>query len=262
MPHLTCSIKDQIATITLNHAPQNRFDRQMVDQLELALNQIGDSDARAVLVQAEGNNFSFGGDIRPWPDLSRSELRALCEHYMTVFNRFEQLPLPVIVAVNGICFGAGLELALRADIVVAGEGAKFGHPEPTIGVVTLLGGIYRLAERVGRNRAFEWVMTSRPIPAQVAEELGLVNKVVADDAVVTHAEELARIAADGPTRAHAAHKALLRVWGLGGIAAADQVMFDVAAPLFETADTIAGLASAVNALNAGTARPAMRFEGR
>ena len=69
---------------------------------------------------------------------------------MSVFNQFERLPLPVIAAVEGLCFGGGLELALRADVIFASASAAFGHPEQTLGIVTLLGGIYRVAERVGR----------------------------------------------------------------------------------------------------------------
>jgi enoyl-CoA hydratase/carnithine racemase len=68
---------------------------------------------------------------------------------MSVFNRFERMPLPVVAAVQGLCFGGGLELALRADVIFAASGATFGHPEQTLGIVTLLGGIYRVAERAG-----------------------------------------------------------------------------------------------------------------
>src|SRR6185312_2746448 len=97
-------------------------------------------------------NFSFGGDIMTWPDARVRELRARFGHYMSVFNRFEHLPVPVVAAVQGLCFGGGLELALRADVIFAGASATFGHPEQTLGIVTVLGGIYRVAERVGRSR--------------------------------------------------------------------------------------------------------------
>jgi enoyl-CoA hydratase/carnithine racemase len=262
MPHLTYSIEDRVATLTLNNPPQNRIDEQMADELADATAAIAGSGARAVLLRAEGPDFSFGGDITPWPDADVRELRSLFERYMSVFNAFERLPLPVIAAVQGLCFGGGFELALRADVIVAAESARFGHPEQTIAIVTLLGGIYRVAERAGRSRAAEWALTSEQVPAAVMAAAGVVNRVVPDEALVPEATAFARRLAQGPTRAYAAHKTLLRAWAVGGVAAADEVMFDIAMPLFETEDAKTGLPSAVNALRAGRSRPALEFEGR
>lgn len=75
MPHLTHSIEDRIAVIALDNPPQNRLSPQMLDELGAALTAIGESDARALLLRAEGPDFSFGGDIVPWPDMSRQELQ-------------------------------------------------------------------------------------------------------------------------------------------------------------------------------------------
>jgi enoyl-CoA hydratase/carnithine racemase len=261
-PHLTYSIEDRVATLVLANPPQNRIDEQMSEELVNAVDAIGHSDARAVLVRADGPDFSFGGDILPWPDADARELRTLFERYMAAFNLFERLPLPVICAVQGLCFGGGFELALRADVILAAESARFGHPEQTLGIVTLLGGIYRVAERAGRARASEWALTSEQVPAQVMADAGVVNRVVADDALLGDAGELVRRLASGPTRAYAAHKALLRAWGEGGIRAADEAMFDIAMPLFETTDVTVGLASAVKALKAGRPRPVLEFNGR
>jgi hypothetical protein len=94
------------------------------------------------------------------------------------------------------------------------------------------------------------------------QQYGVVNRVYDDAALVEQATAFARRLAKGPTRAHAAHKALLRAWAVGGVAAADEAMFDIAMPLFETEDVKAGLRSAVDALNAGRTRPAMEFKGR
>jgi enoyl-CoA hydratase/carnithine racemase len=262
MPHLTLTVADGIADVVLNNPPQNRIDRQMADELAAATEDITRRNARAVLLRAGGPDFCFGGDIVDWPDLSTAELRALFEHYMDVFNAFERLPIPVIAAVQGRCSGGGFELALRADVIIAAESAHFGHPEQTLGIVTLLGGIYRVAERAGRARAFEWALTSEQIPARTMADAGAVNRVVADDTLLQEATDLARKLADGPTRAHAAHKALLQAWAAKGTTAADQAMFDLAMPLFETQDARAGLASAVTAYKAGRPRPALEFHGR
>jgi enoyl-CoA hydratase/carnithine racemase len=261
MAHLTVSFDDRIATIVLDRPPQNRIDDQMVDELASAVTAIERSDARVVVVRSEGNDFSFGGDILTWPESSVHELRARFEHYMSVFNRFERLPLPVIAAVKGLCFGGGIELALRADMIFAAESATFGHPEQTLGIVTVLGGVYRVAERAGRSRASEWAMTSEKVSAATMAHFGVVNRVVADASLLDETLAFAQKVGRGPTRAYAAHKALLRAWAVGGVSTADEAMFDIAMPLFETDDARRGIHSAVDALKAGRPRPALDFNG-
>jgi enoyl-CoA hydratase/carnithine racemase len=259
---LTYSIDGALATVVLDNPPQNRISNQTVDELSAAVDAIAAGGARAVLLRAEGPDFSFGGDIVPWPDWNRRELRSAFEHYMNTFNKFEQLPLPVIAAVQGWCAGGGLELAVRADVIFAGESARFGHPEQSLGIVTLLGGVYRMAERVGRARAAEWALTSEQVPANVMADAGVVNRVIPDGDLLSEAEAFARKVAEGPTRAYAAHKALLRTWATGGVAAADQAMFDIALPLFETEDVKGALRSAVDAYQAGLPRPVFGFSGQ
>lgn len=136
--------------------------------------------------------------------------------HLAVFNAFESLAIPTLCAVQGLCLGGGLELALRADFVVAGETARFGHPEQSIGVATLLGGIYRVAAKAGRAKAMEWALTSEKVPAPEMERHGVINKVVPDAQLLEEALAFAHRIAAGPTRAHAAHKALLNAWSAGG----------------------------------------------
>jgi enoyl-CoA hydratase/carnithine racemase len=262
MTHRTCTVEDDLATIVLHNAPQNRIGLQMVAELDDALRVVETSGARAVLLRAEGRDFSYGGDIAPWPQWSQDELRSHFRQFMAVFNRYERLPVPTVAAVQGLCFGGGFELVLRSDVVLAGEGAAFGHPEQSIAIVTLLGGIYRVAERAGRAKAMEWALTSERVPAAEMARFGVVNRVVPDADLLDEATAFARKAAQGPTRAHAAHKALLRTWAVGGTAAADEIMFDVAVPLWSTEDTRMAIPAAVEAIQAGQRRPDMRFQGR
>lgn len=262
MPHLTYSIHDYVATLTLDNPPQNRIDEQMTNDLADALDAVGRSEARVVLVRSDGPDFSWGGDVTPWPEATLRELRTLFERHLAVFNQLERLPLPVIAAVQGRCLGGGFELALRADLIFAAESARFGHPEQTLGLVTLLGGIYRVAERAGRPRASEWALSSEQVPAAVMASAGVVNRVLADGALLPEANAFAQRIARGPTRAYAAHKALLRAWGVGGVAAADEAVLDIAMPLFETEDVKVGMSSAIDALRAGKPRPPLDFQGR
>lgn len=262
MSHVTHHVEGQVAVLTISHGPQNRIGDQMVAELADALTEIELSGARAVVLRAEGPDFCFGGDIRTWPDMPSHQLRAAFTRYLDVFNRLEQLPMPVIAAVQGMCLGGGFELALRADIILAGESAHFGHPEQGIAITTIMGGIYRVAERAGRARAMEWALTSERVPAHAMASAGVVNRVVADDVLMKEALALAAKFAHGPTRAHAAHKALLRTWSIGGVAAADQAMFDISMPLFETEDAQMAMRLAVEAMAAGRARPELEFQGR
>lgn len=262
MAHLTLTREGSVAILTIEHPPQNRIGDRMVAELAEVLDDVERNGSRAVVLRAEGPDFCFGGDIRTWPDASTHDLRAAFTRYLDVFNRLEQLPMPVVAAVQGMCLGGGFELALRADVIIAGESAHFGHPEQGIAITTIMGGVYRVAERAGRGRAMEWALTSERVPAKRMADAGVVNRVVADDVLLKEAKELAEKLARGPTRAHAAHKALLRTWSVGGVAAADQAMFDISMPLFETEDAQMAMRIAVEAMAAGRPRPDLEFRGR
>jgi hypothetical protein len=100
------------------------------------------------------------------------------------------------------------------------------------------------------------------MPAMTMFERGVVNRVIADDKLVDDAGQFARKLVQGPTRAHSAHKALLRTWSAGGVAAADNALLDLALPLFETEDVRSALPTAVEAFKAGQPRPNFAFKGR
>jgi len=114
--------------------------------------------------------------------------------------------------------------------------ATFGHPEQSLDIVTILGAVYRVAERAGRSRAAEWAMTSEKVPAAAMERFGVVYCIVADADLLNEARAFAQKVARDRTRAYAAHKALLRAWAVGGVSSAEDAMFDIAMPLFETDD--------------------------
>jgi len=262
MNHFTWSLDNDIAELVLSNPPQNRVDEQAVEELATAVDMIGSGSARAVVLRAEGPDFSFGGAIGAWPDLTVRQLRALFEKYLAAFNRLERLPVPVIAAVQGLCFGGGLELVLRADVVFAGESSRFGHPEQSIGLTPLLGGAHRMAARAGWARASEWAMTSEQVPAATMAHAGVVNHVVPDGELLSATHSFAAKVASGPTRAYAATKALMRAWVDGGISVADNALLDIAMPLFDTDDARRGIPSAINALRAGKPRPPLRFIGK
>lgn len=261
MTQISLKSEGAVAIITLHNPPQNRLSPQMLVELDMALDVVGSSQARALVLRADGPDFSLGGDIQPWPTMTQRERRDLFERYLATWNRFERLPIPTVALVQGQCFGGGLELALRADVVFAADTARFCHPEQSIAIVTLLGGIYRVAERAGRSKAMEWALTSEQVPAQEMAHHGVINRVIPDTKLLAEGMAFATKAAAGPTLAHAAHKALLRAWVSGGMAAADEALMDIAMPLFESADARLAIPVAADATATGLGRPEFDFKG-
>ena len=262
MASLTLSFDGAVAILTLSTPLNNRFEVDVIDELADAIDELTVKQARAVVLCADGPDFCHGGDVRSWPDLTGGEINLIFKRYIEGFNRLERLPIPVIAAVQGLCNGGGFELALRADILIASENARFSHSEQTVAFVTVLGGIYRVAERAGRLRAYWWALTSEEIPVQEAYACGLVNRIVPDASLRNEAIAFAKRVAAGATLAHGAHKALLRAWSVNGIAAADDVMFDLTSHILESEDFKRGKKSAADALNAGVPRPVLEFNGR
>ena len=204
---------------------------------------------------------SFGGEIASWDMNDPDRMVSLFALGLQITNALEQLPMPVIAAVQGNCSGGGFEIALRADVIIAAESARFCHTEGAIGMFTLLGGVQRVAERAGRARAMRWALTSEKISAADALTAGVVSEVVPDDQLeAATAKWVARLAR-GATRAHAGHKALLNAWADGGVRAADALLPEVAAQVLRTADAKFGVAAAVEADAAGIARPDLDFAG-
>ena len=262
MSQITLANEGAVAIITLHNPPQNRLSPEMLIEFDMALDAVSSSEARALVLRADGADFSFGGDIEPWPTMTQRERRALFESFLAAFNRFERLAIPTVALVQGLCSGGGFELALRADIVFAGETARFSHPEQSIAIVTLLGGIYRVAERAGRSKAVEWALTSEQVPAQEMAQHSVINRVLPDDELLRKGMAFAAKIAAGPTLAHAAHKALLRVWVAGGKSVADDALMDIAMPIFESADAHMAIPAAVDAIAKGSARPQFDFKGK
>lgn len=263
MTHLTYEINaDNVASIVLDYAPENRIDDEMVEELDAAVDATLASGARAAVVSANGPDFSFGGDIKTWDLGDVHGLRKNFDKYLATFNRFESLPIPTIAAVDGLCFGGGFELALRADLIFASDRARFGHPEQTIGIVTLLGGIQRVADRAGHALAAEWALTSEQVPAATMLQHGVINRVYPADTYLSEAHEFATRIAHGPTRAHMVHKQLLRAWSLGGVPAADRELSALSIPLFEGVDGPAGIRAALLAVKEGRPRPFLEGVGR
>jgi enoyl-CoA hydratase/carnithine racemase len=199
-----------IATLTLNRPDKlNAIDGAMLDALGEALGEIErDAQIRAVILSGAGRAFCAGADIKAWTALSPLEFaRSWGLRGHALFDRLAALPPPVIAALNGIAFGGGLELALCADLRIASEQARLGLPEVTIAALPGWGGTQRLPRLIGPGRAKHMILTGQPIDAARAEAWGLVSEVVAGDALLDRARELAsQIAANAPLAVQASKR--------------------------------------------------------
>ena len=137
--------------------------------------------------------------------------KAVAEKGQRVFRAIEKFPKPVIAAINGFALGGGCELALACHIRIASEKAQLGLPEVTLGIIPGYGGTQRMARLLGKGKALELILTGDRIGAAEAERIGLVNKVVPADQLMTAAEEMVRtIAKRGPLAVSAAIEVVMR----------------------------------------------------
>lgn len=190
--NIAVAVEDGIATLTLNRPEvRNAMNLAMLGEISAALDELaGNEDVGAlILTGAGGKAFAGGADIAELRE--RKHLQSLQAINSSVFRKVDDFPAPTIAAVTGYALGGGCELCLACDLRVAGESAKFGQPEVALGIMPAAGGTQRLPRLVGIGRAKELIFTGEIIDAARALEIGLVNHVVADDAVIEKARELA-----------------------------------------------------------------------
>jgi 2-(1,2-epoxy-1,2-dihydrophenyl)acetyl-CoA isomerase len=207
----TCA--DGVATITLNRPEaRNALDMTMRRDLEAALTGFdADAAVRVLVVRGAGGHFSAGGDVKLMRDnpMTAAEGQARVEAINRAIVALGRFRAPTIAMVDGAAAGAGCNLALACDLVVASDRARFGEVFARIGLIPDAGGTYFLPRRVGLAKAKELVFTADIIDAREAERIGLVNRVVPVGDLEAETYALARRIADGPPRALAAAKALL-----------------------------------------------------
>jgi enoyl-CoA hydratase/carnithine racemase len=194
-----------------------------------------------VLVRAAGDVVSGGVDVHLFQDLDRAGAQRMFRTLLGIVDAVERLPCPTVFAAHGLTLTAAFELSLACDLIVAAEEAQFGLVEARFAITPAMGGTQRLAERAGHGRARELVMTGDLYDARVLHEWGVVNRVYPADRARAEAEALARRLAEGPSRAHAVTKRVLRAQQEGGTAHADRVVPAAVSALFETDDARAAV---------------------
>jgi enoyl-CoA hydratase/carnithine racemase len=189
------SVEDRVAIITLDHPRVNAFDAQTLKDVETALDlALEDEASKVIIITGAGRTaFSAGADVGEINQIrDAQDAEELLRSGQRVFGKIETSRKPVIAAINGICLGGGLEMAMACHIRVAGDRARIGQPEINLGIIPGWGGTQRLQRIVGPSVATEMILTGDPITAQEAYRLGLVNKVVPMGDVLEEAKGLAR----------------------------------------------------------------------
>ena len=182
-------VEDGVGTIRVDRPKMNALDIQVQEEIRAAAHEAtARDDVRAVVVYGGEKVFAAGADVKEMAGMSHAEMVARSGGLQSAFTAVARIPKPVVAAVTGYALGGGCELALCADIRIAGEGATLGQPEILLGIIPGAGGTQRLTRLVGQSRAKDLIFTGRFVKADEALRIGLVDQVVPDDEVYTAAK--------------------------------------------------------------------------
>lgn len=209
---ITRDIRDGVAVITLNRPEKyNALNAQMRAELTHAVRTAPQADARVIVLTGAGQAFCSGQDLGDHSSAANADLeRTLREEYAPLITAITEAPLPVISAVNGPAAGAGANLALAADVVIATESAYFLQAFTRIGLVPDAGGTWFMPRQIGFAKAMGAALFAEKITATQAQDWGLIWEAVEDDTFETHWQARATHLAQGPTQAYKAVKTAMR----------------------------------------------------
>ena len=189
-------IEEQIATITFNRPEVlNALNEASLKEFSHAIDEIaGDEDVRVLILTGAGDkSFVAGADIKEFLKFNALRAKHFSEMGHGIVNKLQELPIPVIGAVNGFALGGGCEVVIACDFIYASENAMFGLPEINLGIIPGFGGTQRLPRLIGKNRAKEMIFTGKMISSAEAQAMGLVNKVCAQEQLMTEVLNIAKV---------------------------------------------------------------------
>jgi len=172
-------IQGPVGFITLDNPPMNVLCSRLLEELGQAVDKLGENrTVRALIITGAGRAFVAGADIKEMAGMTPEQAAEFAMKGQEVFTKIQELPKPVIGAINGFALGGGTELTLACDVRLASEAAKFGQPEVNLGVIPGFGGTQRLSRLIGPGKAKELIFTGDIISARQAFSIGLVQAVV------------------------------------------------------------------------------------
>jgi len=192
--HVNLTIEDGIATVVVNHPPVNSLSTPVIRDMQGAFEEIkADASVKAVIITGAGMFFIAGADIKEISEIKDPQQGAeVAGQGQRFFREINLMDIPVIAAINGMCLGGGIELAMACHIRIASDRAKIGQPEINLGIIPGFGGTQRLPRLVGTGKALEMILSGDPITAAEAKAVGLVNRVVPEAEVMKQAKGLAQ----------------------------------------------------------------------
>jgi len=210
--NIVAQVKEGIATITFNRPEVlNALNGDLLKEFSHALDEIAaDEDIRGLILTGAGEkSFIAGADIKQFLTFNTLKAKSFSEMGRSLMNKLQELPIPVIAAVNGFALGGGCEVAMACDFIYASENAMFGLPEITLGIIPGFGGTQRLPRLVGESMAKELIFTGKMIPAEEAKNMGLANRVCSQEQLMDEAVKTAKtIASRGKVSLRAAKQAI------------------------------------------------------
>ncbi|MBI5370721.1 MAG: enoyl-CoA hydratase/isomerase family protein [Sphingobacteriales bacterium] len=213
MSSILFEIKDSIAFITLNRPEKfNAFNREMALLLQEKLDACKNEAVRSVYITGAGKAFCAGQDLAEVADPNGPGMNVILgEHYNPIVSRIRKLGKPVLAAVNGVAAGAGANIALCCDIVVAAQSASFIQAFSKIGLIPDSGGTHTLPRLIGWQKASSLMMLGDKVPATEAERLGMLYQVFPDESFAEESRKIAYTLAAMPTRGLAFTKQALNL---------------------------------------------------
>lgn len=236
MPLARLERHGDLGVVVIDAPPLNLFGEELTRDVAAAIEEAHADLSRALLIRAEGDVFTGGADVHVFDGKTPAEASDFFRELIALTHRVEDLPIPTLACVHGLCLTAGFELSLACDMIWAAESARFGLVEIVVGLTPAMGGTQRVAERAGPARARELVMSGGLYDAATLERWNVVNRVLPDADLAAKATRFAERLAAGPTLANAATKRMVRAFLDEGVRGADARVGEIAAPLFDTED--------------------------
>lgn len=203
--------ESNIAILHINNPPANSLDNQTLGELKTFFQDLDKpGPPKVVILTGNGDVFSAGAELKELAQTwTAGEAEAIVGNAKGFFNRIERYKKPVLAAINGLCLGGGLELALACHMRIGAENAQFGFPEINLGLMPGAGGTQRLPRLIGRPKSFEIILTGGLFSAQEALELGLINEITPPGEALEAAKKIAlKIAGKGRVAVASAMEAI------------------------------------------------------